>query len=77
VTEREREKQGRSVQSVVYQAWLIGYLSGLASGTGKEVIKDLDDQSIFLWIDNYCRDNPLKRTFEAAEELYYRRMRGE
>jgi hypothetical protein len=73
VTERERERGGRTAQGLVYQSWLIGYLSGLASGTGKEVIKDLDNPSIFLWVDNYCRANPLKRTFEAAEELYHKR----
>lgn len=70
--DRERQRQGPTAQGLVYQAWLIGYLSGLASGTGKEVIKDFDDQSIFLWTDNYCRANPLRRTFEAADELYHK-----
>jgi hypothetical protein len=40
-------------------AWLLGYLSGLAAGMGKDILKEIESLSIYLWMDNYCRANPL------------------
>lgn len=41
-------------------SWLVGYLSGLAIGAGKDFLPGTDNTSIFSWMDNYCRSNPLK-----------------
>jgi hypothetical protein len=40
--------------------WLLGYLSGLAVGRGKDFLSGTDNVSIFKWMDNYCRTNPLR-----------------
>jgi len=53
------------------ETWLLGYLSGLAVGTGKDFIKGTDNPSIFLWVDNYCRANPLKSLHEAGLNLHF------
>lgn len=49
---------------------LIGFLVGLAVGTDKDFLKGTDNPSIFLWMDNYCRSNPLKHTIQGGDALY-------
>lgn len=57
------------------RAWFIGYLSGLNVGfnanSGKDQIRKLSspDQAM-LWMDNYCRTNPLNKIRSGAEALY-------
>ena len=41
-------------------SWLVGYLSGLAVGAGKNFLPGTENTAIFSWMDNYCRSNPLK-----------------
>jgi len=41
-------------------SWLVGYLSGLAVGTGKDFLPGTDNSAIFSFMDKYCAANPLK-----------------
>ena len=41
-------------------AWLLGYLSGLSISSGKDYLSGTDNASIYKWMDNYCRTNPLR-----------------
>lgn len=41
-------------------SWLLGYLSGLAVSRGKDFLSGTDNVSIYKWMDNYCRTNPLR-----------------
>lgn len=41
-------------------SWLLGYLSGLAVSRGKDFLSGTDNGSIYKWMDNYCRTNPLR-----------------
>ena len=41
-------------------SWLLGYLSGLAIGGGKDHLARTENSSIYKWMDNYCRKNPLR-----------------
>lgn len=54
--------------------WLSGYLSGLNSAIGKKFGDPLSKLSsmeqAFLWVDNYCRANPLSTVHEAGNDLY-------
>jgi hypothetical protein len=52
------------------QIWLEGFLSGAAAGTGEDVLKVSDRQSITLWMDNYCRANPLNSVHEGGVALF-------
>ena len=67
-----RESKGAAAH--VVENWADGYLSGLAIGTGIEFWRKggnrLDKESAYLWIDNYCRANPLKTTAEASSALF-------
>lgn len=56
------------------KTWVAGYLSGLNSAVVKKSYDPLDqlgslDQAV-LWIDNYCKANPLDRTIKAANLLF-------
>ena len=64
-------KQGedRNYPAMTNQFWLLGYLSGKASGLDKDFLKDTDNDTIYHWVDNYCRAYPAKDVDDAAREL--------
>jgi hypothetical protein len=49
--------------------WLLGYMSGLASGMGKDILQRTDAASIYLWMDNYCKANPLNKVGQGGNTL--------
>lgn len=51
------------------EAWLLGYLSGFAIGTGKDVLNETHPKSVSLWMDNYCKANPLDPVSKGARSL--------
>lgn len=51
--------------------WLLGYLSGLAMGTGHDVLSGTDHKSIELWMTNYCKANPLSNIADGGEEIFF------
>ena len=57
-------------KSEIYKEWLLGYLSGLASSSGVNILGDKDEESIYLWIDNYCKANPLDTLSDGSNELF-------
>jgi hypothetical protein len=80
VKDREDESRGRSAGSTLNITWLLGYLSGLSAATGKDFwdkpnVNSLDNESVALWMDNYCRANPLKGVAEGANGLFLERTR--
>ena len=52
-----------------HHAWLFGYMNGAAAGMNADILKDTDRESIFLWVDNYCRKNPTGKIDEAGRNL--------
>lgn len=50
--------------------WILGYLSGMASESGKDVLRNTDALSIEAWITNYCRANPLDKFHDAGDALF-------
>lgn len=79
---RDDEKKGvKPITSISVQSWLIGFLSGQALESdkdfwGKEGANSLDNASVFLWMDNYCRANPLKPLNQGADQLFEERTKG-
>ena len=53
------------------KSWLLGYLSGLAVGRQQDILKETSNESIFLWMDNYCKANPLENVIHAGNILSY------
>lgn len=71
-------RAAKSWEALVVENWLVGYLSGLANAApgdntnfwGRPSIDLLDIGSAYLWVDNYCRANPLKRLDDAGDALF-------
>ena len=40
--------------------WLLGYLSGLGAGSGRNVLAGRDNAAVFAAMDKYCREHPFK-----------------
>ena len=40
------------------QAWLIGYLAGLAAATETEIPGKISNEALYAWMDHYCSENP-------------------
>ena len=51
-------KELNKVPVLISRSWFLGYLSGRAGVSGKDFLKGTDNDSIFLWLDNYCQANP-------------------
>ena len=72
-----REEKGYAL--VLVQPWLTGYLSGIALGSGREFWKkdsgELDYESVALWMDNYCKANPLKNIGDGGSLLFQERTK--
>ena len=64
-------KQGseRQYPAMNNEFWLLGYLSGKASGLDKDILKDTGNETIYHWVDNYCRAYPTKAVDDAARDL--------
>ncbi|MEM5389439.1 hypothetical protein VSR68_38655 [Paraburkholderia phymatum] len=58
-----------SVGSIATEGWVIGYLSAVATERRKDFIVGTDNESIFLWVTNYCRANPLDYVDDASNRL--------
>ena len=64
-------------QSEFRKTWLLGFLSGLNSGVvgtagikGDPLDKLNSADQAYVWMDNYCRANPLKKVSDGAHTLY-------
>ncbi len=50
-------------------SWLLGYLSGMASASGKDYPPGTDNASIYKWMDSYCKKNPLRDLSSGGNAL--------
>ena len=63
---RQQDRQ----KPVTHQWWVAGFLSGLEyEGVSGDPLAGNDIGGIATWIDNYCRENPLKTIADACLEL--------
>ena len=54
----ESKEDLNKIPILISKSWFLGYLSGRASRSAQDWLKGTDNESIFLWLDNYCRDQP-------------------
>jgi len=64
---KETQQDGWPI--IATRSWLVGYLSGKVSESGRDVLRGTDSASFFLWVDNYCKANPLKDIDHAGDAL--------
>jgi hypothetical protein len=51
------------------EQWVLGFLTGVgyaANQYGIDSLNGVDDQGVWAWVDNYCRDHPLILLLTAA-----------
>lgn len=58
-------------QKLVVETGVLAFLSGWQARSNKDVFKGTSNESIFLWMDNYCQKNPLSNTYEGAMKLQF------
>ena len=58
-------------QKLVVETGVLAFLSGWQARSNKDVFKGTSNESIFLWMDNYCQKNPLSNTYDGAMILDY------
>lgn len=66
--------QARQTQRAgILEGNLIGFINGLALGRGVDVWtsagKRISREQAFLWMDNYCRTNPLESIWTGGYKL--------
>ncbi len=62
-------KEMNRVPVLITKSWFLGYLSGRADLSEKNFLKGTDNDSIFLWLDNYCRAHPKASLDRAGNDL--------
>ena len=50
-------------------SWLLGFLSGIAIDSGKNILTGNDNAAIYKWMDAYCRNNPLRDVSSGGSAL--------
>jgi len=66
-------KESKGTAPISLHNWLFGFLSGLAMMDelrDENILAHTDRDSILLWADNYCRENPLNSMEEAGVDFY-------
>lgn len=69
------DRQERGWQATTTEAWLVGYLTGLAMAFEKDILKGTDNPSVFAWMDNRCKANPLSNLSTEGGALFFELVR--
>lgn len=67
---QETQRNGNGKPDASSSFWLLGYLSGLATYSGKDALKGTTTESLYVWVSNYCQKNPLDNLADAGGELF-------
>lgn len=66
-----------SVLAVVWEAYLLGTMNGIALATDKDFWKvggGITNDQAYFWMDRYCDNNPLKDVADGAITLWFERF---
>ncbi|WP_019446999.1 hypothetical protein [Cupriavidus sp. BIS7] len=68
---RQQSSVKETVDTIYNRAWLLGFMSGyIAPGThGDPFSSGLSTDQVYVWMDNYCRANPLSFVANGAVAL--------
>ena len=66
-----------AVGGLANKSWLVGYLSGLSMGLTADkqrkpvnFFEGVTNDQLYLWMDNYCRANPLSSVMGGTGDLF-------
>ncbi len=69
-----RQTEPNSFTTAAVENWLTGFIGGLATGYNNEFWnrggREISNAQVFIWMDNYCRENPLKDIVDGAMLLF-------
>jgi hypothetical protein len=57
------------IEAIIQNNWVAGYLSGIAVGLSTDILDHPSGESIIIWLNNYCKNNPLDNMSTAASHL--------
>lgn len=66
----QAKQQGDLASRDRYRMWVVGFLSGSAIQTNRDVLEGIDEASLSTWVDNYCQKHPLEKLVAAADALF-------
>jgi len=52
-----------------YRAWVLGFVSGVNTGSNTELLQEVDHTAVLRWLDGFCADNPTETISSAARSL--------
>lgn len=64
-----KHRKSDGLQKAVSHARITSFMSGMAIGSGVDILKDVSLESIYLWVDNYCQTNPFDNIYDAGTKL--------
>lgn len=62
----------RGYSAALEKAWLIGFVSGYnaASPVQKNLLAAIDPETIYIWMDKYCKENPKNDVYDGAGKMF-------
>jgi len=70
IAAKQSEQTNPSRQRDADIGWLAGFMTGAAMLSNKDILAGTDQQSIVLWMDNWCQANPLKAVSSGGNVLF-------
>ncbi|UZE04695.1 hypothetical protein [Pseudomonas corrugata] len=71
----DEKRAGFPQTTNLYMAWLSGFASYASAVSEADFFDGTDSDSVQLWLENYCRANPLKPFSMAASSFLLERMK--
>ena len=65
----------RSGREAGMTVWALGFLSAVAIYHERDILRDIDADGIRQWLDNYCREDPLRPFAQGLQVLADNRLR--
>ncbi|MCC6196408.1 MAG: hypothetical protein IT518_18305 [Burkholderiales bacterium] len=65
----DARSQPGSAERFSAEAWLTGFLSGMAAALDRDILAGITFQTLMGWMDNYCRQSPRSNIGEGSFQL--------
>lgn len=65
----EGSKEMNKIPVLISKSWFLGYLAGRQAKARQDFLGTTDNESIFLWLDKYCREHPQEDLATAGAAL--------
>ena len=61
--------ESRQKNQTAIQLWYLGFISGINFRDKNDLLSRINAASAYLWMDKYCRENPLKTVVQGSVKL--------